>query len=91
MITKYMSVKGSTYKIIKVEVEKQTALSVWVDGKRVSRLGNMYGYHNTWEDAHEYLFKCAHGEVGRARRRLEVLKSILGNVKGMKNPEATND
>ena len=91
MITKYMAknFEWSSGKIEVVQVERETATSVFIDGSRVAKRSSYRCYFDTWDKAHAFLTEQAQANVDSARRRLELANAFAGNVKGMKNPEAS--
>ena len=85
MITKY-TVNHSRSKIEKVEVLRETAKSVYVEGWGYSkeRRKNKYGiYFDTWKDAQAYITEKAEIELAIARHSLQ---RAYRNIKGMKEP-----
>lgn len=42
------------------------------------------GVYDTWEEAHAALTRIVEAELNGARRRLQYLQDVAGNVKGMK-------
>ena len=76
--------------INRVEVERETESSVWVNrhegnkaALRQAKHGEFAQYHGTWEAAHAYLVQQATDEVNAARHALERANGKLGNIKGM--------
>lgn len=93
MITKYVT--GYTAdKIKQVEVIRETEAFVYLPGyqggkeRREAKVSKYDQYHDSWNEAHQYLTGKAQEEVDAIRRRLEQAKGKLGNIKGLKNPEA---
>lgn len=81
-----------------VEVIRETAQMVVLSttdyrGRAIERKqakdGSYENFFATWEAAQAHLLKKAEGAVANARRALEIANSTLGNVKGLKKPEAT--
>lgn len=70
--------------IQEVEIEKETEKSVYVRGSRLAKVGQYHRYHDSWADAREFLLRQAENKVEACRRTLEVAKSKLGNIKGLK-------
>lgn len=66
-----------------VEVERETGASVWINGRRHTRYGPVYQYHDTWAEAHAWLMSQAQDRVIQCRRQLELANARLGNIKGM--------
>jgi hypothetical protein len=78
---------GASGKITPVKIDKETATSVWPQGEgRRAKVSECDIYHDTWEDAHDYLTRMADNHVHNARLQLERAKGAQGNVKGMKKP-----
>lgn len=67
-----------------IEIEKSTASSVWINGRRNAKRTEYHNYFDTWADAHTYLLKKAEQSVESCRRHLEVEKGALGNIKGLR-------
>jgi len=79
--------------IHKVEISRETTVSVMYmdeDGKerKASKTSRHHSYHDTWDEARDRALVMADERVAHARRTLEVETGRLGNIKGMKNPEA---
>lgn len=98
MLTKF---KTRTYSINiePVEVEKETEHFVYIPtvshsnkkpspSRREGKISEYSSYHDSWEDAHNFLMKRATDKVTSARVDLARANGELGNVKGMKKPEA---
>lgn len=73
-------------KIIPVEIERFTASSIWIKGKRFALNTDWDNYFPTWELAHNFLLTNAQQRVEDARRNLEFMRGYHGNIKGMKKP-----
>jgi len=67
-----------------VEVERETASSVWINGRRNAKITDWRCYHDTWGEAKAYLLKLAESKLNSARRSLELAQGTYGNVKGLK-------
>lgn len=93
MIVKWKTSRYSGAKIERVKCTKETAQTVWyVDdywkkerGVRKDSGGDRF--HDTWEQARDFLMDSAVKQVGYARRDLQRANDFLGNVKGLKKPE----
>jgi hypothetical protein len=70
-----------------VEVEKETASSVWINGRRNNKRSGYDSYFDTWEEAKAYLLEQAERKVAGRRRSLEAANGELGNIRGLKKPE----
>lgn len=75
----YWAGPGCTIKA--VEVERSTAFSVWIGGKRrkIARR-----YFKTWFEAKEHLMAQAALELSRGRRILEKAQGKYANIKGLR-------
>ena len=85
MITKYRTGGFGGNLIQPVEVERETSVSVWINGNRSLKYTDFLKYWDSWEEAHDYLLKKAEREIKNARRQLEIAQSKHGNIKGMKS------
>jgi hypothetical protein len=90
MITKY---KAGGYNtggdlILKIEVVRETASSVWVNGSRCAKETTYDNYFDTWDEAKTHLLEKAEVELENARRRLQTAQGDHGNIKGLTNPES---
>lgn len=81
---KFMSYEGFKFSITEVEIERETESSVWIDGKRKSKMSEYKCFHDSFEGAKSYLLGLAQTKVDCARSALEYANSQLGNIKGMK-------
>jgi hypothetical protein len=76
-----------------VQVERHTDQSVWIGGKRRARTTFSYsdgeeGIFPTWTEARDQLLANAQSKVESLRRQLEAANGKLGNIKGLKEPQA---
>lgn len=67
-------------------VERETDTSVFIGGRRNTKITAYRAYHDTWDQAHAYLLEGAERELAQARRALEVAQTRRDNIKGMKPP-----
>jgi multidrug efflux pump subunit AcrA (membrane-fusion protein) len=70
-------------KITQVEVERETDISVWINGHRNAKRSEWNNYYDTWEEAKAALQAKAQSQVDSLRLQLERAKGALGNIKGM--------
>lgn len=89
--TMYYANTTGTPSITEANIEKKTGSYVWIKWSvskvhRVARLGDYFGYFDTWELAHEFLLKDAETYVSEAVRRLDQANNSLDKVKGMEKP-----
>jgi hypothetical protein len=90
MSTKYLAQwLGNPY-IKAVEIERETAEIVWINGRRCAKTTSWEWYRDTWEEAHAILLGIAQGKVNDLRRQLGYANDRLGNVKGMKPATAAS-
>ena len=79
--------------IQEIEVLRETDKCVYVADRfgkerRQMKESRYEQIHETWEAAHQFLMEGQQEKVDRLRRQLEVANSTLGNIKGLKKPEA---
>ena len=79
---------GGTIK--QVEIERETASNLWVNGCRRAKKSSYDCFFDTWEEAHAYLLDLAEMKLESARRGLENAQGMYGNVKGL-TPELAKD
>ena len=82
-MTKY---KAKTYHpfVEKVQVERETPNSIWVDGQRRAKMASDVGYFDSFDRAKGFLLAIAKEKVKVANYRLKQAKAFIGNVKGLK-------
>ena len=80
MMIKYKVGYYLSAEITEVEVERETAESVWVNGRRHKKGGHFF---DTWEAAHSHLMERADEKLSQARRSLQSAQCLHGNIKGM--------
>ena len=68
-----------------VEVDRETAAYVWVNGQRNRKLTKYNSYFDTFDEARQHLLGIAERSVNSARINLERAKGHYGNVKGLKD------
>lgn len=66
------------------ETDKQVFLLVDAKERREHKVCDWYAWHDTWEDAHDFLIAEAEKTVNSLRLRIEQAKGTLGQIKGMK-------
>jgi hypothetical protein len=71
-------------RIKKVEVERETAHSVFFKGTNERKQTQYHAYFDSFQEAKDYVCGIFEDKVERARRSLEVAKSKYGNAKGLK-------
>lgn len=69
--------------IEKVDVERETQHSLWINGRRHKKYTDSSCYMNTWDEAHKKLMDYATQKVSLANHRLNQAKSLLDNVKSL--------
>jgi len=75
-------------KIMEFQYEKETDKSIWTkDGSVFRKESARHRFHNSWEEAHEYILNLANDRVTFSILRLERATSLLGNIKGLKKEE----
>ena len=85
MITKYVTGSYSFRAdlIEPVEIERETKKCVWVKGRRSSKKSGSEVYHDTWYDAHNYLFSKAQRKLDRASRGLQFATANVEKIKNL--------
>jgi hypothetical protein len=73
-------------KIEEVEVERETASSIWINGRRNSKVGDFYMYFDTWDDAHAFLKKRCDEKVAYAKNQVLVQEKDQQKVLAMVKP-----
>lgn len=83
-----VEVVKTTEKFVTIREERFSFGPKKFDERRCAKEGSYDRYFPTWEEAHAYLLNKAEAKLVSARRSLELAQGELGNVKGMKKPEA---
>lgn len=87
MIVKY---RTKWNEIERVEIFRETDNFVYFgNGCREAKRSGFQNYFDTWEDAKAFLLDEAQKSIDAARRELQRAQAEYGNIKGMKNPEAS--
>ena len=81
-------------RILPVKVIKETDKTLWIE--RTDWHGELStdqrrktnDFHDTWEDAHSELLRCAKENVERQKRNLNSARSELGQIEKMTKPAA---
>lgn len=71
-------------KIEKVEIERETESSVWINGSRLSKHSRYSAFFNTWEEAHAFILDKAERRVAAYARNLESATKSLKEIQSMK-------
>lgn len=74
-------------RIDEVNVERETASSVWIGGRRYLKISGYESFFDTWEEAHIYLVGEAQNKVDLARRVLDKKCSELEKLRSMEKPK----
>lgn len=83
MVIKYLT----RFEAIKrVECERETESSVYINGRRSSKVSSYERYHDSWAEAHAFLVTKQQYEIDSLRRKLEQANGKLGQLKGMTQP-----
>lgn len=69
--------------IVAVEVERETARFIWIEGRRRAKRSEYYSYYDTWQEAKYVLQKCTQNRVDALERDLERMKTTLEYIKGV--------
>lgn len=86
MIVKYRTGGWRGPLIDRVECERETESSVWINGTRLAKQSRHARFWDSWEEARAHLMYLAELRVHSARKGLELANAELGNVKGLKKP-----
>ena len=72
--------------IIAVECERETASSVFINGRRNAKRSTYENYYDTWEDAHSALLLAAERRVANYRSELDKTEAALEEIQSMTKP-----
>ena len=67
-----------------LDVERETANSVWIKGRRNAKQSEYARYYDSWGEAHEALLQHGQRIVESLLDRLRREEGALGTVKGLK-------
>lgn len=73
-----------------VEVEKETAQSIWIDGRRIAKLSSYDNYFDSFDDAKNFLCELAKQEISKHRKRLESAQQSLETIRNLAEPKEGN-
>lgn len=79
MIIRYMT-GGWDKEIETKEVERETEKCVWIGGNRHLKWTSWHKYHDTWEDAKDYLLCVAKRKVESHEGQLVSAKESLSKI-----------
>lgn len=88
-ITKYQTT--GICRINTIQVERESAQSVWIGGRKHAKRSEYWSYFGSFEEAKDHLLEQAEGRVNHAKVALEYAKGILGNVKGLQPATIQDD
>lgn len=69
-----------------VEVERESTLSVWVQGIRKNKRGTNYVYHDSWRLARLYLSANNRQEIARLQSQLDLAMAETDILQAMIDP-----
>jgi hypothetical protein len=93
VVKKYMTADRCGNSITEVEVLRETALWVFLPAqgrraeRRESKISYVHRYHDSWDEAHEYLLERARVAIERARRTLQHAEIAYCGIENMKPVE----
>jgi uncharacterized protein with von Willebrand factor type A (vWA) domain len=94
-VKKFKTARYYPTRIEEMEVLRETAQCVYVSDKfrhrterREMKDTEFHRIHDSWEEAHAHLLEKAENALTNARSALQRAQDVLGNVKGMRKPEA---
>ena len=82
-MTTYKYLTGGFFQkseIKRVEVEKETEHSVWINGRRSAKESRYGIYHDTYSEARHWIIKRAEAKAKYARENLEKALSSLNEA-----------
>ena len=82
---KFHTDRGDRNKPIQIfECERETDVNVWIDGRQYKKRSTWHGFHDTFEEAKNFLLQDAAAKVLRAAVSLDAAKVYLEFIKGLK-------
>jgi hypothetical protein len=76
--------KGWDNDIEAVEIERETASSIWINGRRVRKDSCYDRFFDSWELAHDHLLKRCESQIENLKGQLARWKTELKKIKAMK-------
>lgn len=87
MIVKWRTSKYDNTRIDCVECERETDKFVWpLNGRRTAKITDWDMYHDTWEEAHEFLLIRANRAIDVAKKNIELASEHVVHLKSLKKP-----
>lgn len=83
---KYLAQDSDGFRIKAVEVERESAGIVWINGRRVSKRTVWEWYCDTWDEAQARLLDIAAARVRTATITLDYAKAELAKLAAMTPP-----
>ena len=83
-MTKYKAYYYSRPEVEKVEVEKETESSVWIQGRREVKETQYSAFFDTFQEAKDFLIDVFEKKAQTVRRQLERANGYIGDAKGLK-------
>ncbi len=80
MIIKYVTGGYGKY-IERVEIQRETDASVWINGSRNGKWTDWKKYHDTWDHAKNYLIETKTAKVRNYQSQLDSAKDELSKIK----------
>jgi len=75
---------GVDAEIEKVEIERETEHCIWINGRKNSKKSEWGIFHDSFDDAKNYLLSKQQSYVNSLHSQLESAKVILGTIKILK-------
>jgi hypothetical protein len=83
LMLKYRTTHWEALRIDEVEVERESSVSVWIDGQCVRKQSNWALYFDTWEEAHAFLVAKAQRKVNRCQDQLKEANEKLRRAQAL--------
>ena len=70
--------------IVKVEVERETNASVWINGKRDDKKNRIISYFDTFDEAKEWMIHSKKEYIKQVEKTLEGIKETIKEIEKIK-------
>lgn len=73
--------------ISKVEIDKETEKSIWINGRRYAKASSYESYFDSWNEAAQSALSVHKKIANEVESRLDCQREILEKINAMENPD----
>lgn len=87
MIVKWRTTNYMRTIITRVECDRETDQSVWINGRRQQKETDYHSYFNAWEEARDFLRRTEERAIKMLERNIAEQRRTLAEIEALTKPE----